>query len=107
MMPTKEIEFFLKHGDVDKNKNPGVPRGKIQNPEGSEDLKIVNPGVLKVEISRGTPGLGSSKNSLQSLVITVHFVIIGSPVMKRESQMLLAFKVQKWGQLASLYDSYF
>ena len=28
----------------------------MQNPEGSEDLQNENPGVSKVEISRGTPG---------------------------------------------------
>ena len=30
----------------------------MQNPEGSEDLQNENPGVSKVEISRGTPGFG-------------------------------------------------
>ena len=30
----------------------------MQNPKGSEDLQNVNPGVLNVEISRGTPGFG-------------------------------------------------
>ena len=39
-----------------KIKTPGVPWGKMQNPEGSEDLQNENPGVSKVEISRGTLG---------------------------------------------------
>ena len=38
--------------------NPGVPRGWKKNPEGSEDYQNENPGVSKVEISRGTSGFG-------------------------------------------------
>ena len=38
--------------------NPGVPQGWKKNPEESEDHQNANPRVLKVEISRGTPGFG-------------------------------------------------
>ena len=49
----------------------------MQNPEGSEDLQNENPGVSKVEISRGTPGFGVFEEPLAipspyQSVISVH-----------------------------------
>ena len=38
--------------------NPGVPRGWKKNPEESEDHQNENPRVMKVGISRETPGFG-------------------------------------------------
>ena len=50
--------------EISQKQNPEDPQGWKKIPEESEDPQIVNPGVSKVEISRGTPGFGVLKEPL-------------------------------------------
>ena len=49
----------------------------MQNPEGSEDLQNENPGVSKVEISRGTPGFGVFEEPLAIPSLCIQSVFMG------------------------------
>ena len=50
--------------EINEKQNPEDPRGWKKIPEESEDPQIVNPGVSKAEIRRGTPGFGAFKEPL-------------------------------------------
>ena len=60
--------------EISEKQNPEDPRGWKKIPEESEDPQIVNPGVSKVEISRGTPGFGVFEEPLA--IPTHHLYLI-------------------------------
>ena len=50
--------------EINEKQNPEDPRGWKEIPEESKDPQIVNPGVSKVQIGRGTSGFGVFKEPL-------------------------------------------